>query len=185
MIRKLGRINAAPATVRALFQDMARWPEWLPSIVSTEIVESDEERCLAQVGQVLNGRTSRQTIELRFTPQGYVERQTVGRLKRYETDWRFLPDREGGGTLVSARIRLDLGFAGLFVSRRTVQRAIDRTFEETLRGAHEQIHAHDASGPERPSEAPFPRETRIRVYETETGLEIWIDDRRYIATLAE
>jgi ribosome-associated toxin RatA of RatAB toxin-antitoxin module len=185
VIRKLGRIKAAPETVRAMFRDVARWPEWLPSIVSTEIVESDAERCLALVHQVLHGRTSGQTIELRFTSQGYVERQIAGRLKHYEADWRFLPDREGGGTLVSAGIRLDLGVFGLFVARRTVQRTIDRTFEETLRGAHKQIRLLGTPAPGRPAEAPVPRETRIRVYETVAGLEIWVDDRRYVAPAAD
>ena len=185
MIRKFGRIDAPPTTVRALFRDLARWPEWLPSIVSTEIVERDDDRCLALVEQVLNGRISRQTIEFRFTPQGYVERQTAGRLKRYEADWRFLPDREGGGTLVTAAIRLDLGFSALFISRRTVQRAIDRTFEETLRGAHKQLHLIRPASPGPPTEATAPQETRIRVYETAAGLEIWIGDRRYVAPLAD
>ena len=68
MIRKFGRLNAAPEAVLAMFRDIARWHEWLPSIISTHVVESTDERCLAEVDQVIHGRTCRQKIELRFTP---------------------------------------------------------------------------------------------------------------------
>lgn len=185
MIRKLGRIEAPPEKVRAMFRDVSRWSEWLPSIVSTRVVETTPESCLATVDQVLHGGVRRQTIELRFTSQGHVERQIEGRLKRYEADWRFTRDHEGHGTLISASIRLDLGFLGLFVSRRTVQRTIDRTFEDTLQGARKQIRALEApaSGPS--EKVDLPTRARIRVYETMGGLEIWVGDRRYVAPLAD
>lgn len=178
-MRQFGRVDAPVEQVRALFQDVAGWPDWMPSIERVEVRERSAERTVAEVSQTLGGRRLRQTLEFRYGPRGYRERQLSGRLKSYEAAWWFLEPPEGGGTVVSARFDFDLGLGGLFVSRRSVERTIGGFFRHLVEQAEERLRA--ARDETAAAEETRGGETRIRLFEVPEGLEVWIDDRRYLA----
>lgn len=179
MIRKFGRVDAPVEEVRGLFQDVAGWADWMPSIESVEVRDRSAERMVAEIVQSFTGRRMRQTMEYQFGSRGYGERQVAGRMKSWEAAWWFLEPPEGRGTVVSARFEFDLGFGGLFVSPRKIDRTIEHLFQRTVERAEERLRAASPRPDEAVSEAD--RETRIRLFEVPEGLEVWINERRYLA----
>ena len=117
MIRKYARIDAEPQTLRDLFRDVKNWPSWMPSIESVQVLERSDDRALVAVRQRLVGRVSTQKLELQFDAQGHTETQISGRLKRWQTVWRFVEpptgQRHGGFDTVD----IALGAARFFVPR--------------------------------------------------------------------
>ena len=185
MIRKYARMEAIPQTVLAIFRDVRKWPSWMPTIESLEVLEESEDRTVVEVRERLMGRVTTRRLEIRFDEQGYTEKQISGRLKHWSTVWRFAKPPTGTGTVVSTQIDIDLGMMKLVWPKRTVQRAIDELHEQIVSRAEararrrETLHVPTVWGV-RPGER-----LSIKVYETPTELEVWFGERRYVVPLAE
>ena len=185
MIRKYARIDAKPATVRAIFRDVERWPSWMPTIDDLEVLESSAERKLVEVRERMMGRAMTRTLELRFDEEGFVERQTRGRLRRWKTVWRFIEPPTGSGTVVSTRIDIDLGLMKYVIRKAALQRMIDRFHEEIVGRAEARARRREELRvPTVWGVLPGQR-LSIRVYETPTELEVWFGDRRFVVPASE
>jgi len=185
VIRKFGTVDAPVKVVRAVFADPESWPLWMPKVRAVRILERSGARAILEVDRVESFWAQTTTIELVFTPNGQHERQLAGRAKKWVADWRFEEDQQNRGTLVSCRLDLDIGFMSLLISSKTTQRWIDHNFEQILRGVSRQIHP---AKPEKDMGEGEPAEvttSKIQVFATPTGLEIWIDGRKYVAHAAD
>ena len=89
MIRKYARIDAEPYTVKAVFKDVKNWPSWMPGIETLRVLEHEDDRFLVVTRERLMNRVTTRQLEIRFDHQGYTETQIAGRLKRWQTIWRF------------------------------------------------------------------------------------------------
>ena len=185
MIRKFGTVDAPVDVVRGIFADIESWPQWMPSVQTTRILERSDSRVVAEIDRRIGRRARTATFEFRFKPDGHVEHQIRGSAKKWESQWRFQVGPRHVGTLVSCRLQLDMGIIGLLASSKRIQRWIDRTFEETLDGLQRQARLDadkTVAGKGARSEVPI---SRIQVFATATGLEIWIDGRKYVAHAAD
>jgi ribosome-associated toxin RatA of RatAB toxin-antitoxin module len=185
LIHKFGTVDAPVDVVRRYFSDIESWPQWMPTVRAVRILERSEKRVVAEIDRVQRRRTQTATFEFNVDPTGQRERQIKGPAKRWEADWRFQVGPRNTGTVVSCRLELDMGIAGLFAPAKLIQRWIDHTFDETLRGVGDQarlVGATRAAGESAQAEAEI---SSIRVFATPTELEIWIGDRKYLARAAE
>lgn len=183
-MRKFATIDAPVELVRAVYLDVERWAEWRPGIRRVEILERRENRARALISQRIGGRYHDLTLDFEFVADGFIERQRQGWLKKWNADWRFRPVASGTGTVVSMSVDLDVGLMGLMVSRRRINGMVERLFKETAASAARWIQAsaatHDATAAIEPSLA-----RRIRIRRTVGGLEVWLDDQRFLALPAD
>jgi len=72
-------------------------------------------------------------------------------------------------------MQLDPGLVAFFLPKRLLRGFLDRLYEDCLSGAEAQAMALAAT-----AEAPGAEwETLLQVFETDTGLEIWVEGRRF------
>ncbi len=185
MTHKFGTVDAPMEEVRRCFSDIESWPQWMPGVRAVRVLERSDTRALVALDRVSRRRIQKTTVELFFTPNGVHERQVAGQVKNWDARWRFQVGPRNTGTLVSCRLELDLGLVGLFVSAKKIQRWIDRTFEEALQGVRDQLRLEGSTRAAEERARPEPRVSRIQVFATPTELEIWIDDRKYVAHAAD
>ena len=186
MIRKFGSVAVDPDQAREIALAAEHWPQWMPNIKSTKVIEQSAQRTLVEVRRSQGRRMHKTRLELLPTSSGYTERQISGLARRWELDWEFRKAPGGEGAIVSCRFDVDLGFFGIFIPRRTVQRLVDRTFEKILRGLEAQARGTVEGGEEsrlRPVLSLADVES-IRIFATESELEIWLGDRKYVAERA-
>ena len=185
MIRKYARLEAEPHTVKAVFRDVRSWPSWMPSIEALRVLEEDGDRWLVVTRERMLGRVTTRQLEIRFDPQGHVETQISGRLKRWQTTWRFAEPPTGRGTVVSTAIDIDLGLLRHFIPKRRVQLLIDRSYEGIVGRAEARARRFEARRQSTVWGLAPGQELKIRVYETPTELEVWFGDRRFVVPAAE
>ena len=183
MIRKFGSVDFGPSEARRIALAAESWSQWMPNIRSTRVLESSQQRILVEVQRVQGRRVHKTRLELLPNSTGYTELQVSGLAKRWDLDWQFRPAPSGVGTVISCKFDVDFGFFGLFVSRRTVQRAVDKTFDKILRGLEAQASRDRSERPDRALEPESSLEDvrHIRIFTTESGLEIWLGDSKYVA----
>ncbi len=186
MIRKYARVDAKPYTVKTIFRDVKSWASWMPTIDALRVLEEHEDRTLIETRERLMGRVTTRRLEIRFDNQGFTETQVAGRLRRWQTIWRFAEPPAGDGTVVSTQIDIDLGgVLRYLVPQRTVQRMVDTLHEEIVSRAEARARRLEARRqPTVWGVLPGQRLT-IRVYETPTELEVWFGDRRFVVPAAE
>ena len=111
----------------------------------------------------------------RIEPDGLRQSQISGKFKSWESRWRFVTPPEGQGTTVSCEMQLDPGLVALLLPNRVLRGFLDRLYEECLSGAEAQALALSAT-----AEAPrAEQETLLQVFETDAGLEIWVEGQRF------
>ena len=185
MIRKYARFDAEPHTVKAIFRDVKNWPAWMPSIETLRVLEDEGDRFLVVTREHMLGRVTTRQLEIRFDNQGYTETQIAGRLRRWQTTWRFSEPPTGRGTVASTQIDIDLGLLRYFIPRRTVQRAVDRSYQAIVDRAEARARRFEARRQSTIWSTAPGQELTIRVYETPTELEVWFGDRRFVLPAAE
>jgi len=185
LIHKFGTVDAPVEMVRGHFADIESWPQWMPTVRAVRIIERSEKRVVAEIDRVQRRRTQTTAFEFRFDATGQRERQVRGPARKWEADWRFQVGPRNAGTVVSCRLELDLGMMGLLAPARSIQRWIDRTFEEVLQGLRAQTRLERSVRAAGESEQPEAQIASLRVIATPTELEIWIGDRKYIARAAD
>ncbi len=185
MIRKYARIEAEPHTVKAIFRDVQNWASWMPTVESLEVVEQSEDRFLVVTRERLMGRVTARQLELRFDNQGFIETQVSGRLKRWQTTWRFTEPPTGRGTVVSTQIDIDLGLMRYLVGNRTLQRTIDRMHDELVGRAEARARRMEARREATVWGVLPGQQLTIKVYETPTELEVWFGERCFVLPATE
>lgn len=185
MIRKFARLDASPATVRAIFRDVKRWPAWMPTVDEVEVLEQAEDQMLVDIQGRMMGRVMTRRVAIRFDEQGYTERQVSGRLKRWKAVWRFAEPPTGRGTVVSTQIDMELGMLRYVLPKRRIQRTLDEFHEQIVsraeaRARRREILAVPTVWGVQPGET-----LSIRVYETPTELEVWFGERRFVVPAVE
>jgi ribosome-associated toxin RatA of RatAB toxin-antitoxin module len=181
MIRKFGSVDAPPPEVRRILLDIESWPQWMPGIRATRILERSEKRILAEVTRSEFGAVHKTRLEFFLSSTGYLERQVKGIARRWEGDWRIVESPSGNGSIVSCNLDVDLGFYGIFMPGRMMQRTIDRSFEKIMRGVEKRVERQRSASATDRSSSLLAGVHRIQVFATPTGLEIWLDDRKYVA----
>ncbi len=177
MITLYGRVDVEPVQVRAIFADTDNWPKWMSGIETSQIRSRKQDQCRVSLTQHLQGRSFQQLLECRFHPDRLDLVQLEGNLRRWECTWHFTPSPEDSGTTLSCNIELEIGgLLGMLVSSRYLHALSEQLFDETLRG----LEAW-ARQPETTVTLDEPdTEVLLRLYETEHGLELWLEGRRYL-----
>ena len=117
-----------------------------------------------------------------FGEEGFTEHQISGFARSWDAEWRFRPAPDRGGTVVGLEVELDMGLLGFFVSGRSVRDTVERMFDATAREASARL---SRSGAAAQAAGAAIEPSRIRIVQTDAGLEVWLDDRRYIALPAD
>ena len=185
MIRKYARIDAQPHTVKAIFRDVKNWASWMPTVETLRVLEQSDSRTLVVTRERLMGRVTTRQLEICFDNHGFTERQVSGRLKRWQTVWRFAEPPSGSGTVVSTEIDIEIGLLGYLVGKRFVQRTVDRMHEELVSRAEARARRMEARRDATVWGVLPGQQLTIRVYETPTELEVWFGERRFVLPAAE
>ena len=174
-MRRFASIDAAQEVVQQVFVDFVRWPEWMPGVREVTILEAGEDQAMLDTLHHNFGQTFHVIQRCRITPDGLHQSQIKGKFKSWESRWRFVTPPEGGGTTVSCEMKLDPGLVAWIMPRRVLRGFLDRLFEQCLAGAEEQARILTESTVARAAE-----DTLLQVFETDAGLEIWVEGRRFV-----
>jgi len=175
-MRRIGRIDAPVDVVRAVLADVERWTDWMPGVTQVTILESDGIESVLDVHHRQFGRIFRQKEWCRIEPDGLRQKLLEGQFKKWESRWRVLAPPDGEGSTVSLRMEVDPGFVGRLIPSGVWRGMLDRLFEECLSGAEAQAQTLT----EKPAAARVDQEVLLQVFETDDGLEVWIEGRRFL-----
>lgn len=174
MIRKFARVNAPAGALLDIFADSDRWPSWMPGVERSDVVQRSAEVLIVDIVQHQMGQRLKLRIESRFVGSTVRQHQVKGIFKRWQAVWSFNPSPSGIGTTVSCELDIDLGMMAMIAPARLVQKNVDRFFDDTIAGAEREFRNREAESTESESGG----ETLLEVFETQTGLEVWIAGRR-------
>jgi ribosome-associated toxin RatA of RatAB toxin-antitoxin module len=175
-MRRISRTDAPVDVMCNVLIDYDRWPEWMPGVQRVDILESDGVESLVEVIVHQYGRKLRQLQRCRAEPDGLRQTQIEGLFKKWETRWRVVAPPEGEGSTISLWMDVDPGFVGRLLPGGMWRGILDRLFEECLTGAEAQAHALT----EQPTATPADHEVLLQVFETDHGLEVWVEGRRFL-----
>ena len=174
-MRRFASIDAPVEAVRTVFIDFVRWPEWMPGVREVSILESGDDYAILDTIHHQFGQTFHIRQRCRIEPDGLRQRQISGKFKSWESRWRFVTPPEGEGTTVSCEMHLDPGLVAWILPKKIIRGMLDRLFEDCLTGAEEQARALVRA--ERG--VADDREVLLQVFETDGGLEIWVEGQRF------
>jgi ribosome-associated toxin RatA of RatAB toxin-antitoxin module len=173
-MRRFASIDAPQEVVRQVFVDFVRWPEWMPGVKEVTILEATDDQAVLDVLHHQFGQSFHIKQRCRIEADGLRQSQIKGKFRSWESRWRFVTPPEGEGTTVSCEMQLDPGMVAWILPRRVLRGFLDRIFEDCLAGAEEQARIlTDAA------EAEAAEDTLLQVFETDEGLEIWIEGQRF------
>jgi ribosome-associated toxin RatA of RatAB toxin-antitoxin module len=175
-MRRISRTDAPVEIMRNVLIDYERWPEWMPGVRRVNVLEREGVESVVEVFVHQYGRTLRQKQRCRAEPDGLRQTQIEGMVKKWETRWRVVAPPEGEGSTVSLWMDVDPGFMGRLLPSGVWRGIMDRLFEDCLAGAEAQALALY----EQPSPAPADRNVLLQVFETDEGLEVWVEGRRFL-----
>lgn len=173
-MRRFASIDAPQEVVRQVFVDFVRWPEWMPSVQEVTVLETDHDQAVIDVVHHQFGQTFHIKQRCRIDSDGLRQSQISGKFKSWESRWRFVTPPEGQGTTVSCEMQLDPGLVARILPRRVLRGFLDRLFEDCLAGAERQARILAES-----ADAEAAGETLLQVFETDDGLEIWVEGQRF------
>lgn len=174
MIRKFARVACPERDLLDLFADGENWKSWMPGLGRSTLVSRSQNEMVVDIVQEHLGRNHELRIESRFVGSTVRQQQIRGFFKRWQAVWSFSPSPGGSGTTVSCELDIDLGMMGLLAPARVVQGSVDRFFDDTVAGAERALRARERQ----PSGAGDRGETLLEVFETRTGLEVWVAGRK-------
>jgi ribosome-associated toxin RatA of RatAB toxin-antitoxin module len=174
-MRRFASIDAPVELVHQVFVDFVRWPEWMPGVQEVTVLEAGDDHAVLDVVHHQFGRTFHIRQRCRIEADGLRQSQISGKFKSWESRWRFVTPPEGEGTTVSCEMQIDPGMVAWIMPRRVLRGLLDRLFDDCLVGAEAQSRAlADAAA------APATdRDVLLQVFETDTGLEIWVEGQRF------
>jgi ribosome-associated toxin RatA of RatAB toxin-antitoxin module len=177
MIRKFGRVHATPATVRSIFLDVEGWPSWLPGTESVKVLERTDTTMVVELDGHHMGNRLNGVFDCRISDDSFVQNQRTGRLKRWDTTWRFISPPDGHGTTLGCEIEIDAGLIGSLVPDRFFRRFVHRVFAQTvvnLNAIASELARSSRLEPATNGEA----ETLLEIFETPIGYEILVGGKR-------
>jgi ribosome-associated toxin RatA of RatAB toxin-antitoxin module len=174
-MRRFASIDAPAEVVRQVFVDFVRWPEWMPGVQEVTVLEADEHQAVIDVRHHQFGQNFNIKQRCRIEADGLRQSQISGKFKSWESRWRFVTPPEGKGTTVSCEMQLDPGLVAWILPSRVLRGFLDGLFEDCLSGAAAQALAITGTA----ETAGAERETLLQVFETDSGLEIWIEGQRF------
>jgi len=169
-MRRFASIDAPQDVVQQVFVDFVRWPEWMPSVQEVTILEAGHDQAVLDVVHHQFGQTFHIKQRCRIDSDGLRQSQISGKFKSWESTWRFVTPPEGEGTTVSCEMQLDPGLVAWILPRRVLRGFLDRLFEDCLAGAERQARILTEA-----AEAEAAEDTLLQVFETDAGLEIWVE----------
>jgi ribosome-associated toxin RatA of RatAB toxin-antitoxin module len=192
MMKKMTTVRAPVELVHELFSDIGAWPQWMPDIRRARVLERTADHVRVDMSTVMLGRTFDQTVEFHLQPGRVTQKQIAGQFKKWETEWRFSAAPAGNTTILSAAFDIDFGFLGLFVSERKVADTMNEWFSQLTVNAEEQLKKRSvprptAAAPKLSPSSPSPAastETVLQIFQTEDGLEVWIQQQRFFIPTA-
>jgi ribosome-associated toxin RatA of RatAB toxin-antitoxin module len=173
-MRRFASIDAPQDVVQQVFVDFVRWPEWMPSVQEVTILEAGHDQAVLDVVHHQFGQTFHIKQRCRIDSDGLRQSQISGKFKSWESSWRFVTPPEGEGTTVSCEMQLDPGLVAWILPRRVLRGFLDRLFEDCLAGAERQARILTEA-----AEAEAAEDTLLQVFETDAGLEIWVEGQRF------
>ncbi len=182
IIRRFHRFEAPLALTREVFSNADAWPDWMPGIDAVRTLEEREGRVLVEVDVNHRGRRINQVLECRTVPGGITQVQQSGWFKTWKVDWRFMEPPDGRGTTVSCQLEAEMaetGLLSLLTPRRLVRVILGGLADDIIRSAQHRLLSLVALGDE-PAGSQPEAETLLEVYQTATGLEVWIGGQRYV-----
>jgi ribosome-associated toxin RatA of RatAB toxin-antitoxin module len=175
-MRRISRIDALPTVVRGVLVDYERWPDWMPGVQQVDILESDGVESVVGVYLHQYGRNLRQKQRCRVEPDGLRQTQLEGQFKKWEARWRVIAPPEGEGSTVSLSMDVDPGFVGRLLPSGVWRGMLDRLFEDCLTGIEEMAEGLA----EKPETSPIDHKVLLQIFETDDGLEVWVEGRRFL-----
>lgn len=180
MISERGHVNLEPAQVAAVFADIDNWHRWMPGLERVRILERREHGAKLAMEQRFHGREFNQELLCGFGPTEVHQQQIRGQLRHWECRWTFAPPPDGRGTTISTELHIELGgVMGLLISDRILGEFLERSFRETLRKL-EQWGRRQAAATD--THAQPGDDVILQLFETEQGLELWLDGKTYRLT---
>jgi len=177
VIRKFGRLDAPPDLVRSIFIDAEAWPAWQAGVTRSTILDRAETSLQVEVDGRFMGHRMHGVFDCRIEPNGFVQSQRTGWLKRWDTHWRFITPPDGRGTTLVCELDIDAGLVGSFVPGNFIRRFVDRAFSETLDNLN--ARAIEITAPATPAPKPIgDTVTLLEIFETPIGYEILVGGRR-------
>jgi ribosome-associated toxin RatA of RatAB toxin-antitoxin module len=173
-MRRFGSIDAPQEVVQQVFVDFVRWPEWMPGVREVTILEATDGEAVLDVFHHQFGQSFRIKQRCRIESDGLRQSQLKGKFKSWESRWRFVTPPEGEGTTVSCEMKLDPGLVAWILPHRVLRGFLDRLFEQCLAGAEAQARVLTDT-----AEATAVEDTLLQVFETDAGLEIWVEGERF------
>jgi ribosome-associated toxin RatA of RatAB toxin-antitoxin module len=173
-MRRFGSIDAPVEVVRTVFTDFEKWPQWMPGVQSVTVLETGDDHAVLDVVHQQFGQNFHIKQRCLIEREGLRQNQISGKFRSWESRWRFVTPPEGEGTTVSCEMHLDPGMVAFVLPKRVLRGFLDRLFEDCLSGAEAQARSL-AGVPEVPSDG----DALLQVFETDDGLEIWVEGRRF------
>jgi ribosome-associated toxin RatA of RatAB toxin-antitoxin module len=177
VIRKFAQLNVSAAMLHSVFADVEGWPEWLPGVESVVVHDRSESLMVVEIDGYYMGQRMHSFFECRIDERSIVQHQTKGRLKRWDTHWRFFEPADGRGTTLGCEIEMDAGLIGALVPQRFTNRFIDRVFSDTVANLKRRVGELIAS-PSRSTEPEADTATLLEVFDTPIGYEVLVGGRR-------
>jgi len=174
-MRRISRSNAPPDVVLEVLKDYERWPEWMPGVKQVEILDRDGLETIVEVYLRQYGRNLRQKQRCRVEPDGLRHTQLEGQFKTWEAQWRVVAPPEGDGSTVSLWMDVDPGLVGRLLPGGVWRGILDRLFEDCLAG----VEAQALALTKQPVAASEKSDVLLQVFETDDGLEVWVEGRRF------
>ena len=184
MIRKLARIEAPVEAVQEILRDVDGWPQWMPGVVATRMLDSGAERSLAEVILLVFGRRLTQKLECRERDGCLTHRQIEGWFRKWEATWTFRAPPEGQGTILSLTLDVDLGMVRLLVPRRFLANWVGNQIADTLEQARRRAQEL-ARHRRQPTQAVRLGQPLLTVYETADGFEVQFAGRTFMIEASE
>jgi ribosome-associated toxin RatA of RatAB toxin-antitoxin module len=184
MIKKFASINAHNKAVKKIFMDIDTWTEWMPGLKQLKILERKGEVALVEVTQAHMGKQITQRLELHLSENSMKQRQISGWFRKWEGERKFLQTPDGVGTAVSVSMEID---AGMFVPKFLIFDAFTDIFNKLIKKAEERakfLIRQQQSSITQSTVLQLTDEKVLQIFQTPSGLEIWIGDRRYFLKAA-
>ncbi len=184
MIRKVARIDAPVEVVMEVFRDTDAWPQWMPGVASTRILDTGANHSLVEVILLVMGRRLVQQLECREQDGRLTHRQIIGWFREWRAEWTFRPPPEGHGTTVSLSLEFDIGVAGLFVPRKLLSGWVQGLIDDTVDQGRERAQRF-ARRRRQPTQAVQVGQPLLQVYETVDGFEVCFAGRTFLIEAGE
>ena len=184
MIRKLARIDAPVEAVEEILCDVDGWPQWMPGVAATRMLDSGAERSVAEVILSVFGRRLTQKLECREEDGCLTHRQVEGWFRKWEATWTFRTPPDGQGTILSLTLDVDLGMVKLLVPRSFLANWVGNQIADTLEQASRRAQAL-ARGRRQPTQAVQLGQPLLTVYETADGFEVQFAGRTFMIEASE